>query len=237
MGKARPERVSWRHTLRGQTPKPPMIDQYCERIAPGFWAEPLNALTNVAFLAAAFAAWRLAARRDALDRVVWLLLTLIAAIGIGSFLFHTLATYWAMASDVTPIVLFQIVYVWAYVGGVMRRDRAAQWAAGLALVALLIAATPFTRFANGSPAYLPALLVLTGLGVYQLRHAAGGRRVLLAAAALLAVSLLLRTVDLELCRTIPIGTHFLWHLINGGVLYLAMRGLLLARAPDRAAPR
>jgi len=37
-----------------------MIDLYCERLGPGIWAEPINALTNLAFLVAAFAAWRLA---------------------------------------------------------------------------------------------------------------------------------------------------------------------------------
>ena len=36
-----------------------MIDLYCERLSPGIWAEPINALTNLAFLVAAFAAWRL----------------------------------------------------------------------------------------------------------------------------------------------------------------------------------
>ena len=30
------------------------IDIYCERIEPGLWAEPLNAITNLAFIIAAF---------------------------------------------------------------------------------------------------------------------------------------------------------------------------------------
>ena len=40
------------------------IDLYCERTDPSFWAEPVNALTNIAFLIAAYAAYRLW-RRDA----------------------------------------------------------------------------------------------------------------------------------------------------------------------------
>lgn len=43
------------------------IDAYCERIGTGFWAEPLNALSNVAFFAAAALGlwyWRQAASRD-----------------------------------------------------------------------------------------------------------------------------------------------------------------------------
>ncbi len=37
------------------------LDQYCERTAPAFWAEPVNALSNAAFVIAAVAllfAWR-----------------------------------------------------------------------------------------------------------------------------------------------------------------------------------
>jgi len=39
-----------------------MIDLYCERLGPGLWAEPLNALTNLAFLLTALASWQLARR-------------------------------------------------------------------------------------------------------------------------------------------------------------------------------
>jgi hypothetical protein len=37
------------------------VDGYCERVAPGLWGEPLNAVSNIAFLVAAVAVW-LAAR-------------------------------------------------------------------------------------------------------------------------------------------------------------------------------
>ncbi len=33
------------------------IDAYCERLGPGVWAEPVNALTNLAFLAGAAIAY------------------------------------------------------------------------------------------------------------------------------------------------------------------------------------
>ena len=69
-----------------------MIDNYCERLDPGFWAEPLNALTNLAFLIAAVAAWRLAVRHNVLTTDIIVLIGLIAAVGIGSGAFHTFAT-------------------------------------------------------------------------------------------------------------------------------------------------
>ena len=42
------------------------LDLYCERLGPGFWAEPLNAVSNAAFILAAaygFVLWRRRARR------------------------------------------------------------------------------------------------------------------------------------------------------------------------------
>ncbi len=56
------------------------IDGYCERIDPGYWAEPVNALTNVAFVLAAALMWRRTAGLP-LGRA---LCVVLAAIGVGS---------------------------------------------------------------------------------------------------------------------------------------------------------
>ena len=47
------------------------------------------------------------------------------------------------------------------------------------------------------------------------------------AAAAFCLALFFRTIDLWVCPSWPLGTHFLWHLFNGSVVYLAMRGLKL----------
>jgi hypothetical protein len=39
------------------------VDNYCERTGAGFWAEPLNAISNASFLVAAALAFRLWRRR------------------------------------------------------------------------------------------------------------------------------------------------------------------------------
>ena len=72
-----------------------MIDDYCERIGPELWAEPINALTNLAFFISAWVIWQLAFRLHKLSPGIWILIILIVTIGIGSSLFHTFATTWA----------------------------------------------------------------------------------------------------------------------------------------------
>ena len=57
------------------------IDMYCERTDPGLWSEPLNAVTNLAFLVAAALLWRRAGRGAGRDMQV---LTLLIAAVIAS---------------------------------------------------------------------------------------------------------------------------------------------------------
>ena len=89
-----------------------IIDGYCERVGtdPNFWGEPVNAITNAAFLAAALWALHEARSRERLDWSTGLLCVNVFAIGVGSFLFHTFATRWAVMMDVVPIQTMILLY-------------------------------------------------------------------------------------------------------------------------------
>ena len=56
-----------------------IMDAYCERVGPGLLAEPLNAVSNVSFLLAAWAAWVLATRTGTLSTGVRVLIALAAS--------------------------------------------------------------------------------------------------------------------------------------------------------------
>jgi hypothetical protein len=85
----------------------------------------------------------------------------------------------------------------------------------------------FPNLYNGSLIYAPALMLLIALGIYHYRHARSHRFLLLWAAGVFLLSLFFRTIDMAVCEYIPFGTHFLWHLFNGVLVYLAALGLLL----------
>lgn len=207
------------------------IDIYCERVGPAFWAEPVNALTNLAFFVAAWALWRLARRAGALDTGAWALITIVTAIGAGSFAFHTLATRTAMLADVIPILIFQLAWLWLYARRVIGWDRltSSMTLGGYLALSMLLARLPAEL--GGSAMYLPALLIVLALGAWHARAPRPGRYDLLAAGGVLAVSLTFRTVDQAVCPGFPLGTHFLWHLLNGVVLYLAARPVVLGARP------
>ncbi|TXN72053.1 ceramidase domain-containing protein [Methylobacterium sp. WL6] len=218
------------------------IAGYCERGSPAFWAEPVNAVSNAAFLVAGTVAFRRARTVD--DRPAAALALLTAIVGVGSFLFHTLAVRWAMLADVVPIAVFIHAYFFLAMVRFLRFGLVAAAAATLAfagfgfgLVPALDAAAgrSVETLTNGSVDYLPAVLALLGvaLGLRWLGDPSPTGERLVALALLFGVSLALRTMDRSVCARVPVGTHFLWHLLNAGILC----GLVVAAVRHRAASR
>ena len=211
------------------------VRAYCERTDAAFWAEPVNALSNAAFLIAA----ALAARRARGNGPVLALAGIVFVVGIGSFLFHTLANRWSMLADVIPIAVF----IYSYFALAMARffgfRPAAATALTLAFAGLSFGLTPaldamsgrsVSGLTNGSIDYVPAILALLGVGLALLSRAPGTARSVLATAGIFLVSLAFRTVDVGVCARLPLGTHFLWHGLNAVVLYRLLAAATRFRA-------
>ena len=85
---------------------------------------------------------------------------------------------------------------------------------------------------NGTTGYLPPFLALAFFGTLV---AADGNRAgwyNLAGSAIFVVSVICRMIDPMVCASFPLGTHFLWHILNG-----LMLGVLLAAAARYGAPK
>jgi hypothetical protein len=91
-------------------------------------------------------------------------------------------------------------------------------------------ALPFSGVLHGAFVYTPGLVVTLVLGLFHARERRVARFTLLAAAGVYLAALFFRTIDNEVCPVLPIGTHFLWHILIGLVTYLAMRPLILSAA-------
>ena len=193
------------------------IDGYCERTDPGYWAEPVNAVTNAAFLIAAVVMW---ARTPGLP-LGRTLSAILFAIGIGSWLFHTHATVWASTADVVPIGIFILVYVYA-------ANRTfwcwPVWLSGLGAAGFIAWAMVLTPVFDALPFFtissfywpVPVLIIL--YAVLLRRRAPGTARGLAIGAAILGISLTFRSLDGPLCGAVPLGTHFMWHVLNAAML-------------------
>lgn len=202
------------------------LDAYCERAGDAaFWAEPLNAVTNLAFVVAAILAYQVLKRQSVPLRVntsdVWALVVTLGIIGLGSGLWHTHATHWSMLADIIPIYIFINVYIFSLfirLFGLKWYIAFLGWAIFQGINIGFEVIAPRDTL-NGSIMYIPTYgLLLFSLGWMALKR----HESCLTFAniiGLFTLSLTFRTVDIMTCTEIPIGTHFLWHTLNAIVLY------------------
>lgn len=194
------------------------VDNYCERLSPDLWAEPINALSNLAFIIAAFVVWP----RIRGDRGAEALTVILFAIGIGSGLFHTLANRWSGLADVLPILFFILTYLYFATRRALGLPKWAAWAsiplffpyaAGLSWMISRIAGPM-----NGSVGYVTVAILIAIYALLARSRDPVTAHGLAIGALILAISIFFRSVDAALCQSIPIGTHFLWHILNAVLL-------------------
>jgi Ceramidase len=211
------------------------IDAYCERLGAGLLGEPANALSNLAFLAAAVALWRLQSRLRAGGREpprdIRLLSALVFLVAIGSTLFHTLALRWTGLLDTLLILLYSCAFLYSFLHHAVRTPA---WVALGVAGAFACISFAFSRLfppgvLNGSTAYIPNLIGLLAVTAWLTWHHAPASRALGLGSVVFCISLTLRTLDQEICVRFPLGTHFVWHLLNGLLLWIVSREMLLGR--------
>lgn len=207
-------------------------DGYCERIDPSFWAEPVNAITNAAFLIAALYMWRRAGGIP----MAQALCVVLFAIGVGSFLFHTYAQTWAAIADVAPIAIYVLLYIFLATRDFWGQNTLISLGVVLLFFPYAYVTLPLFEMLpilNVSAGYgpVPLLILIYAIG---LRHRAPDTaRGLAIGAGIILISLTLRSIDMPLCDSLPLGTHFLWHILNGialGWMIEVYRRHMLAQA-------
>jgi hypothetical protein len=146
---------------------------------------------------------------------------ILALIGVGSFLFHTFAQTWAGLADVLPILMFILVYIY-----VATRDyfQVSSWVAWLVVIGFF----PFAavigwsisdwEFLGSTRGYVPVPILIL-IYAYLLRRKLPDVALgLTIGVGILLASMGARWADEPLCHMHPMGTHFLWHILNAVML-------------------
>ena len=183
----------------------------------GIWAEPINAVTNIAFILAAIIMW-LRCKNLVEGKILSFLLF---SIGCGSFLFHTYAQTWAALLDVTAILIFILTYIF------VANRRFLVWSKMVSLIGVimffpyqlfLVSILSNIQFFGSSVQYIPvAILIFIYSGLLR-KSEPNLSRGLFIGAAILCLSIISRTVDEPLCSILSVGTHFVWHILNAIML-------------------
>ena len=193
------------------------IDAYCERTSAAYWAEPFNAVTNAAFVVAAIVMWR---RTQGLP-MARALCVILGVIGVGSYLFHTHANRLTALMDVLPILGFILLYLFAATRDLLGLRGLVPWGAVLLFLPYTIglgAALGSLLPLGSSAAYAPIPPLILAYAWAVGRTAPRTGRGMALGAGILVLSLTFRTLDGPLCDELPLGTHFLWHMLNALML-------------------
>jgi hypothetical protein len=193
------------------------IDIYCERLDVGIWAEPINAVTNFAFILASIIMW-IRCKNLVEGRV---LAFLLFSIGCGSFLFHTFAQTWAAILDVTPILIFILTYIYA------ANRRFLVWSKRMSITGvilflpyqfLVVSILSSIHFFGSSAQYVPVAILIFFYSALLHKSKSNLSRELFVGATILSLSIFARTIDEPLCLIVSVGTHFIWHILNAIML-------------------
>lgn len=213
------------------------IGHYCGNFGPGFFGEPLNSFSNLAFVLGALYAWRKWRLNGSGDRWQLVLFALVASIGLGSFIFHSVPTTETLWADLVPIQIFGLGLL-SYVA--LRYLRLSP----LATVALLlmfffarqfwIVLAPPGAFGGGIT-HVPTLLLLVVVTFLVRRKGFPFWRYAAAATVAYIAALLVRNWDLAVCLSFPWGLHWAWHILSAFTASLLAFGI--AAAPPNPAIR
>ncbi|MEY3815113.1 MAG: hypothetical protein RJA18_1579 [Pseudomonadota bacterium] len=193
------------------------VDIYCERLDPSFWAEPINAISNLSFIVAGFFIWRLRSTRSTL------MATLMILIGLGSFSFHTFANRLTGLLDVLAIALYLVAFAFLIPKQWSRSSILIQMGSILLLIVSIVLAHLLISHLKPALPWIPPGIYL-GAWLALLYSNTSAARFLWLAVIVFPFSLLSRQLDIPLCDSIG-TTHWLWHLLNGLTLYWSSYGL------------
>lgn len=202
------------------------IDFYCERLSSEFWSEPINAVSNLAFLLAGVYGlnqWRQ-------KRSGWVLaLSLLAfSVGIGSFLFHTYAQAWSHLADILPIGIFMATFIAYCLRHIFYFSKATSTVLLITFIVLCVLVERYQprHLLNGSLGYSHALVTLFVVTISLWRKQHQQTRNFAILCLVFVLNLTFRTLDHAVCLHFPVGTHFLWHVGNGYLMYLILKILI-----------
>jgi hypothetical protein len=198
------------------------IDIYCERVSSDLFAEPINFLSNIAFIIAFYILLRrlkdVSFGDKALKNYSTILTYIILCIGFGSFLFHAFGNLWSAFADTFPIMIFILFYLYIAVRFYLKQNN---FVAATALI-IFLSLNVFLGYAGIEEisSYLTALFAMLLISVISLlRDEIEISRGLFISSIIFIISLTLRQLDNIACSYISLGTHWIWHILNAILLY------------------
>ncbi len=198
---------------------------YCERLGNSLFSEPINLISNFAFLLSAFFIFRLYKIHKISGTWHWVLFYLTLSIGIGSALWHSFRTPTTHAFDAIPIYLFLLTFLFLLLKNLTKNIRKSIIGILGFLLFQIIVSVYLPGFLNGSIRHVvnASVFILLCLWIYEKKKLNSN---LVIALLMYVFGITFRTIDNSVCSVFPFGTHFLWHVLTAIASYFAVKGLV-----------
>lgn len=211
--------------------------QMCEALHSGesWFSEPLNVLSSALFLVTAFALhyyFRKSQNRHPsapryFDLDIRLLIGVIYAIGVSSLLLHSIPNSVTEFFDVISISLFIIVFFFSVMLRILRCSTRNIILAFLGFCFFTFSSITYMQsYMNGATSYISTMAALTMVAFYLYGKNHPSAKHFLAAGQIGIVALYFRSIDTKMCDFMPIGTHWIWHVMNAVLITIIMRELI-----------
>jgi hypothetical protein len=201
------------------------INNYCERLTDAFWAEPINALSNGAFLISATAVYLLL-KKHKLSGYYTILPYQLAIVAIGSFLWHTARNPITHILDGSLLYIF-IGTVFLFLLKLLTNKWSWAWAGLIGLVSFQVAVFIFVPILKDTPIrHIITLLIFGLLSIWVSQKVRKVPLSMIIALCLYVGAILAKGMDLGVCDIFPIGTHFLWHTLGAAAGYYSVISLV-----------
>ena len=195
------------------------MDFYCERTNEQIFNEPVNAISNIFFIIVSLSLIKILKKNQS-NKIYYIQPVLIFFIGIGSFLFHLNPNIITLYSDVIPIFLFSLSFIFFFNRYVININYLNNALLFLLFFFLFLFITPKLNYEilNGSEFYFANYFFLTMYTIWLYLKKSDFFQLLLLGFIFFNLSILLRSLDNHICEYFSIGTHFLWHFLNAYLL-------------------
>lgn len=177
---------------------------------PGWEAEPVNLLSNITFLLAAIIGMQFA--ESTIDN---LLVYQVMSIAIFSSIAHVYVSRLTAIIDEVAIVVFVLTYIQVLLIYMLKLNW--WWVGGLNTAFLIVGYLCIIKYRNlfnGAVDFVPVLIALWSAGFYI--GFIYDEWTMIVSAVLGTVAVIARMADFEV--SIPVGTHFLWHIFSGWLI-------------------
>ena len=195
------------------------MDFYCERTNNQIFNEPINAVSNIFFIIVSISLFKIL-RKNQSDKIYYIQPILIFFIGIGSFLFHLKPNLITLYSDIIPIFLFSLSFIFLFNRNVIKISNLNSALLFILFLTLLLFITPKLKYEilNGSEFYFANYFFLAMYTIWLYFKKSDFFQLLFLGFIFFNLSILLRSIDNYICNYLSIGTHFLWHFLNAYLL-------------------